>query len=614
MANQLSTQLDGLLHAVNQKGCVIDTRLQVIYKFSLYWVWLHICCPFYWVFGGDAFSHVKAVNVADSLFKSWQSTGLAENHEGTQKVLKFIEILKSKARHNGNKKSFDAIVSNIFTLIYSTTINQAKNLILFWEINPKNPQRLFAQIELLKERNDPLYKKEFNDLASNILLKQAKVLLSKDRAILNDATIQNVFVRLFDLKKSYADSQKSKIYCFLSKKHSGLPIDIRVYFDCQKRIFQHVFLDLERSAYESKSLITFDLVSGRYYQRRVIFESEKNLLAKLHALTLKIIPKIIAITPVATKCNSENSYIVYQGRPLGTLTCFFRCGSTFTAVEKFSVIQQIIAATEILHTRGHANLNIRLDRFVYQRGKQGFYIVRFEDLNRLGKIEEMLSARVVGHPDLVALKAKLQAGETTEVKKQIISSITKKELQAIDVWDLGLILMCVLFNGYSQCYHDSVRWFYPQLIPFPELITAFIENRQVDLEKAQLAIDEIFAEICSTIEEKKDQAIQELNDSLSIKVNSVIENNISRTAQALNNKDLTLLGDKLHQDIEDLISNKKRDEHKILYETKYAKEIWELISRMMKLNMHERISAQELYIRNQEIVFEHDLAARKNSA
>ena len=114
-------------------------------------------------------------------------------------------------------------------------------------------------------------------------------------------------------------------------------------------------------AYGRQSVVSFDLASGEYYQRTTVSESEKSQLSKYVLLAEKMMPRVISIfTNVRIRAH-PNTYTLYQSKPHGTLDSYLSPGSPRHIKEKVEIIEQLFRALEVLHNRGHAHLNIRLD-------------------------------------------------------------------------------------------------------------------------------------------------------------------------------------------------------------------------------------------------------------
>ena len=248
--NPIFDKLNQLHMAVQDKGYIIDDHLIVRQRFSLYWIWLRVSCPIYWLFGADAFSHVKAVRVAQSIFNWWQSEGLVQNPQATQKVVTLLETLKGMTRRD-YRNEFNAVTANIRQVIYTTTMQMARDAVKSWRENHEETDKLVNLLESLKARNNRGYKDKFDKLIFGLckhfdstLSKQWKKIEKIDRSVLNSVTIYKILKVLASIKNDSKGTQP-KIRRFISKKQSDLPIDIRICFDRQEKVFPHIFLDLE---------------------------------------------------------------------------------------------------------------------------------------------------------------------------------------------------------------------------------------------------------------------------------------------------------------------------------------------------------------------------------
>lgn len=577
--NPVSDRLDLLLKAVNQKGFIIDEHLIVRHRFSLYWIWLKISCPVYWLFGSDAFSHVKAVRVAQSIFIWWQSEGLVQNPQATQKVVTLLETLKGMTRHD-YREEFNAVTVNIRQVIYTTTMQVARDSVKSWDENHEETDKLVNLLESLKAQNYRGYKDKFDKLIFGLckhfdptLSKQWKKIERIDRAVLNSATIYKILKVLASIKNDSKGS-KPKIRRFISKKLSDLPIDIRIYFDREKKVFPHIFLDLERSAYGRQSFVSFDLATGEYHQRTTVSESEKSQLSKYILLAAKMMPRVISIFRNVKIRANPNTYTLYQSKPHGTLDSYLSPGSSRGVKEKIEIIEQLFTALEVLHNRGHAHLSIRLNCIVYQIKDDRRCAVKFEDLRSVDNIDEIFSDPITVHPDLFALKAKLKTIESGGIKKQFIADLGIKELQAIDIWDLGIVLSIVLLNDYSIISNHKGKWFSPHLVSVAKVFIALRDNKSLDFDQTQKEID------------------KECKECHPLFYENMLEN-LEKAKTLTFNKSVRL--------------------KEITAEYNFLKDMWDLVSQMLKLDSKERIAAKEVFKKLEEIISQYDRVTRKKT-
>lgn len=451
MAPISSNKLDILLSEI-KLGKVIDDQLGTTSKSGLYWTCLKVIGLIVCIFRIDTFSHYRADRVANALFNYCIKAELGDHPEELKKVIEILNILYTKKK--GNKENIDHL------------------------------------------------KKQLN-LAANVASKceNQKYLTSDDKVTLTSEVFKKIqgaifsYSHVLSFQEEY-HKEKPCVYAFLSKNQTGLPVDLRMYFNRVELDFANIFLELGSA--DMKGRLSFDLVTGNYFQHLDISQLEVD---SLQDVLEQIIPKAVHLADNRANGAVRDDYTLYLEEYTGTLASLINPQTALQLEQKIVIIDQLITALKLLHQKGHVHLNIRMDQIVYEKQPEGEYKVRFQSLKSQHKIEDQIASKS-DHPDLFIFQSMLEQFSSERSKQSSIKMFKKNQMMKMDLWNLGLVISSILLDECRVVKSNLGE----RIVPPLESIISVMDKIK---KRTQLDPDEIQGEFNRECKEKQDASDHE---------------------------------------------------------------------------------------------------------
>lgn len=400
---------------------------------------------------------MRANRVAMKLFDYWKDNQWVENPENTKKVIEILDILDKKTHEK--YKTIKRIKS-----LLSLTVNIASKCENRKKLTPADQSILNADV--------------FKKIQSEVFNYCYLSFLKDDYLVTRN---HDYGFSVFFNEQYYKENPR--VYFYIPKKDTHLPIDLRVYFIGDEADFSNIFLEFEPGEEQEKS--SFDLVTGKYYQCLDVSQQEASF---FRDDLQHIIPQMVNWADNRANGTLRQRYTLYLEKYSGTLASLIDPRFPLLLEQKISVIEQLIIAVKLLHEKDQAHLNICLDQIVYQKQRDGNYKVRFQGLKSPCTIEDQIESQS-DHPDLYVFRALLARTPTVDSKTVWINSFKKRQTK-MDLWDLGLVISSILLNEYMTVETQAGKRVVPSLKSIESVVNKLNCSQQISSEEVQEAIDQ----------------------------------------------------------------------------------------------------------------------------